>query len=217
MNKITEITRQKKHNNLYNIYVDDSFCCSIGDLELSLMHLKVGQILSDDELKKIISSSNYNKTYNIALYYLQYGPRTEYQMRSYLTQKGYESTYIDMTIAQLIADKYIDDLAYASSFIADKQQYRLKSNSYIKAHLIKKGISKTIIKQSLEMDEVVDQVKVIKTLIEKKYHQSNKYQDKQKLTQYLLRQGFKYSDVVKALDEVDLVFGSNEKMYNNSY
>lgn len=67
------------------------------------------------------------------------------------------------------------------------------------------------------MDEVVDQVKVIKTLIEKKYHQSNKYQDKQKLTQYLLRQGFKYSDVVKALDDVDLVFGSNEKMYNNSY
>ncbi len=217
MNKITEISRQKKHKNLYNIFVDDSYCCSIGDLELSLMHLKVGQILSEDELKKIISSSNYNKTYNRALYYLQYGPRTEHQMRNYLIQKGYESSYIDMAIEQLISDKYIDDLAYAKSFIADKQQYGLKSNSYIRAHLIKKGVSSSIIKQSLEMDEVGVQVNVIKILIDKKFHQSTKYQDKQKLTQYLLRQGFKYSDVAKALDEVKLVFGSNEKMYNNSY
>lgn len=74
----------------------------------------------------------------------------EYQMRSYLTQKGYESTYIDMTIAQLIADKYIDDLEYAKSFIADKQQYRLKSNSYIKAHLIKKVFQKLSLNKVLK-------------------------------------------------------------------
>ena len=31
------------------------------------------------------------------------------------------------------------------------------------------------------------------------------------------RQGFNYSEISKALDELDLVFGSNKKMYNNSY
>lgn len=217
MSKITKITKQKKHNNLYNIFVDDTFYCSLSDLELSVRSLRIGQILTNKELKDLQSTSEYNKTYSRALYYLQYGPRSEYQMRIYLLQRGYTQSYIDKAISQLIADNYINDLEYAKSFVMDRQLYKLKSNSYITTQLIKKGISRDVIEESLEQEDLSDQGSLIKIVTIKKYHQSAKYQDRQKMTQYLLRQGFKYSDISKALEETGLVFGSHEEVYNNSY
>lgn len=202
---------------MYNIFVDDDFYCSLSDLEVSVLSLRIGQILTDTELNNLRSTSEYNKTYNRALYYLQYGPRSEYQMRNYLMQKGYIQSYVDKTINQLLTDNYINDVEYAKNFVLDRQKYKLKSNTYITTQLIKRGISRDVIEESLKQEDLSDQDSLIKDLASKKYHQSAKYQDKQKMTQYLLRQGFKYSDVSKALEESGLVFGSYEEVNNNSY
>lgn len=216
MGKITDISQQKKHAHLYNIFVDESFYCSLSDIDLSVLNVKVGSELSRVDLEKIKSNSEINKTYDRALYYLQYGPRTQQQMTKYLSQKGYNDIYIDNAIKKLISNNYINDKQYAINFIEEKQKYRLKSNSYIKSQLIKRGVDKSVIDNCLTAQNENSQLDTIKELATKKYSQGSRYKDKQKMTQYLLRQGFNYSEVSKALDELGLVFGSNKKMYNNS-
>lgn len=217
MGKITDISQQKKHAHLYNIFVDESFYCSVSDMDLSVLNIRVGSELSQVDLEKIKSNSEISKTYDRALYYLQYGPRTQKQMTKYLLQKGYNEVYIDIVIKKLVSNNYINDKQYTTNFIEEKQKYRLKSNSYIKSQLIKKGIDKSVIDASLKTQNENNQFDIIKELATKKYSQGTRYKDKQKMTQYLLRQGFNYSEISKALDELDLVFGSNKKMYNNSY
>lgn len=217
MGKITDISQQKKHAHLYNIFVDESFYCSVSDLDLSVLNIKVGSELSRIDLEKIKSNSEINKTYDRALYYLQYGPRTQQQMTKYLSQKGYNDVYINNAIKKLVLNNYINDKQYTINFIEEKQKYRLKSNSYIKSQLIKKGVDKSVIDACIKTQNENNQHDTIKELATKKYSQGSKYKDKQKMTQYLLRQGFNYSEISKSLDELDLVFGSNKKMYNNSY
>ena len=217
MGKITDISQQKKHANLYNIFVDESFYCSVSDLDLSVLNIKVGSELTRIDLEKIKSNSEINKTYDRALYYLQYGPRTQQQMAKYLSQKDYNDVYIDKAIKKLISNNYINDKQYTINFVEEKQKYRLKSNSYIKSQLIKRGVDKSVIDRCLKTQNDNSQHNTIKELATKKYSQGTRYKDKQKMTQYLLRQGFNYSEVSKALDELGLVFGSNKKMYHNSY
>ncbi len=217
MGKITDISQQKKHIHIYNIFVDDTFYCSMSDLDLSLQGLKIGKTLTTQELKKIKSNSELDKTYNRALYYLQYGPRTEFQMKNYLLQKGFGQEYIERVIQKLIDNNYLNDLEYAKNFIIEKQTIKLKSISYIKAHLKKRGIQNEIINKSIEDLDNQDQHEIIKILINKKYKQNSKLHDKQKMTQYLLRQGFIYNDVSKAIKESGLTFNSNKNMYHNTY
>lgn len=217
MGKITDISQQKKHTYLYNIFIDESFYCSVRDIDISVLNLRVGKELSRDDLENIKSNSDINKTYDRALYYLQYGPRTQQQMTKYLLLKGFSEVYIDKVIKKLVSNNYINDTQYATSFIEEKQKYRLKSNSYIKSQLIKKGVDISIIDSCLKIQNEGNQHGIIKELAVKKYSQGTRYQDKQKMTQYLLRQGFNYSEIDKAMNESGLVFGGDKKMYNNSY
>lgn len=215
--KITDIQKQKKHTHLYSIFVDDVFYCSLSDLQLSLLGLSIGKQLSRNDLEQIKSDSEIDKTYNRALFYLQYGPRTEYQMSSYLTQKGYDEQYISIIIQKLKDSNLINDYNYTQSFVTDKRTIGLKSDTYIRNQLIKKGVDKSIIESVLSKVDADNQLDVLKELMVKRYKQSEKYRDKQKMTQYLLRQGFRYFDISNAFDELDLVFGSDKKMYNNPY
>lgn len=183
------------------------------------MGLSIGKQLSGDELDKIKSDSEIDKTYNRALYYLQYGPRTEHQMSSYLIQKGYDDKYISIIIQKLKDSNLINDYNYTQSFVTDKRTIGLKSDTYIRSQLIKKGVDKSVIESALvnEDENENNKLDVLKELMVKRYKQSEKYRDKQKMTQYLLRQGFRYFDISNAFDELDLVFGSDKKMYNNPY
>ncbi|HEX5455917.1 MAG TPA: RecX family transcriptional regulator, partial [Candidatus Saccharimonadales bacterium] len=68
--------------------------------------------------------------------------------------------------------------------------------------LRQKRISDEIISAVMD-SEPADEREVLKELIAKKSGQT-RYQDKQKLMQYLARQGFNYSDIKSALSEEPL-------------
>ncbi len=203
MSQITEISPQKKRDGYYNIFVDQAFFCSLSDLQLAALHLRVGQQLSAQESADIKKASAITKTYNRALYYLQYGPRTTYQMRKYLIDKKYEPEHIDIAIDTLKDEKYLNDELYAESFVRDRQAFKPRSKRMLTAELRKKGIQNDTINQVLNELDDNDQVEAVKSIVYKKIKQS-RYQDKQKLTEYLLRQGFSYSEVKNVLDDLDI-------------
>lgn len=206
MAQITKISPQKKRDGYYNIFVDDAFFCGLSELQLATLHLQVGQQLTTQEQEDIQQSSAIGKTYNRALYYLQYGPRTTSQMRTYLLQKGYIEEHIDSVLVTLQNENYLNDEQLAQSFVRDRQTYKPRSTRMLRAELRKKGIDSIVIESTIaDMDEN-NQLDAIKHIAEKKLKQA-RYQDKTKLIEYLLRQGFSYNDVKSVLSDID--FGSD--------
>ena len=78
-----------------------------------------------------------------------------------------------------------------------------KSDRALSAELMAKGIDRSII--DIAISDMGDDFKLnsLKEVITKKMRQL-KYQDKQKLTEYLSRQGYNYSFIIKAYEELAL-------------
>jgi len=207
MATITKIQPQVKRDGYYNIFVDDAFFCSLSDLQVSVLSLKVGQDLTTELQADILKSSKVSKTYSRALYYLQYGPRSVAQMRTYLIQKDYELEYIEPVLETLQSEHYLDDSLLATNFVFERQNSKHRSTRQLNGELRKKGIAPDIIEQVLSELGDDDQLMAIRSLATKKMRQT-RYQDQIKMTQYLLRQGFNYGDVKEVLAE--LAFSDNK-------
>jgi regulatory protein len=123
-------------------------------------------------------------------------------MRVYLTQKKYQPEYIEVVLEMLEKEKYLNDENLARRFVADRQNFKPRSRQKLNAEMRKKGIDSATVELVLSELDQDDQALAIRTVAEKKLRQA-RYQDKAKLTEYLLRQGFYYSDVKQALEEVE--------------
>lgn len=201
MLQITDIQAQKKRAGYYSIFVNEEYSFSLSDLDLSAANLHVGQTVAQQELEQLKKTSLTAKAYNRALYYLKYGPRTVWQMRQYLERKGgFGEEEISSAIQGLEKDKYLNDAAYVDSYLNSRQAYKPSSKRQLNAELRKKGIDSKIIEERLsELDDESQKTAVLQ-IVQKKINQP-KYKDKKKLTEYLVRQGFPYGLVKKALEE----------------
>ena len=185
----------------------------MSELQIDTLHLRVGQEITAAERDEILKSSASIKTYNRALYYLQYGPRTTSQMREYLLKKKYEEEHIEPVLVMLQKERYLNDELLAQTFVQDRQMFKPRSRRMLVMELRKKGVDKNVIDATLDELGDDDQVLAIQSIVAKKIKQS-RYRNKTKLTQYLMRQGFVYADVKTVLEE--LVFDediSNDHSY----
>ena len=134
-----------------------------------------------------------------AMHLLEKQDRTEYQLREKLRQNEYPKEAVEQAIAYVKSYHYIDDLRYATTYISYQQ--KKKSRQKLKMDLIAKGIEKSVIEQAL--DEVFDsdeQLK-IRQLLEKKHYEPKECdrKEQQKIYQYLMRRGFKSSDILHVM------------------
>lgn len=199
---ITDIQQQKRTPGRYSVYLDNTYSFSLSDLELSSSGLRRGQELSSEDVQYWQDQSAEGKAYNLALRYLSYRPRSRREVTDYLARKGHDPAAIDSIVARLTEHRFIDDAAFASSWIASRQALRPRSRRMLEQELLQKGLERSIIAQALAElgDEGQDQM--LDDLIERKRRLSQ-YRDKDKLMQYLARQGFGYDQIKKALARLD--------------
>ena len=58
--------------------------------------------------------------YHKALGYLSRTPKTIWQIKKYLTDKGYDAGIIEQVLAELLRFNYLDDKAFAQTFIENR-------------------------------------------------------------------------------------------------
>lgn len=197
MVKITAIKQQVKRSDRYSVYVDEKYLFSFSENELITSGLKKGQELTKQELSALKDRAVLDKAYDRALNLISHRPRSEFELRDYLKRKDYDEEAIVQTLNRLSERGYIDDLDFAQRWVATRRLLKSTSKRRLFQELRQKRISDDIISQVLEGDET-DEKQVLRELVEKKRRQS-KYQDNQKLMQYLARQGFNYDDIRSAL------------------
>lgn len=201
--KITDIEPQRNIKRV-NIFIDGNFAFGL-TVDLRFKYgLHIDDEITQDFIDNILKAEEQVKVTEHALNLLSYRQRSEKEIIAALNRKGYEETYIQHTLEYLKRNKFIDDYAFANSFIKDKQNLNGYGSVRIKFELMKKGISKDIIEATLVLEE--DEEFDIAMLIALKKLKSYEGQDKnaiyRKLGGFLQRKGYSYDIVSKILREL---------------
>lgn len=212
MPRITDITAQKRNQDIYNVFVDGKFICGLGSLELSSAGIKLGLELSDDEIVALVARSQGSKAFNAALRYLSYRPRSEYEVADYLRRKEYDPELVEETLSRLRQNRFLDDTAFADSWIRSRQATKPRSMRVLRLELAKKRVPREIIDEVLDGQDSENELTALRAVAANKLKLTRFSADKQKLTQYLLGQGYRYGDVKVALSDLT----TEDKEFNNS-
>lgn len=209
---VTDISPQKKRTGYYNIFVDGRFAFSVSDLQLSNLHLSIGQEYSETDITQIKDDVNIAKVYLRCLDYLSRRQRSEWELRDYLRRKEAEQEVIERVVSRLVKENHLNDARFADAWVNDRNMMKPRSKKQLQAELIKKRIAKDIIAQALEAQNSEQELDNLKQIAIKKLP---RYRDSNKLTAYLVGQGFNYFEVKTIVN--DLMAENNELSSDTDY
>lgn len=196
--EITELKQGVRNPDRVNVYVDGKFSFSLDISQVVDFGIKVGLLISAEQLEEFKKASEFGKLYQRTLEWVLLRPRSEKECRDYLYKKIFEKkldkNYIDRIIEKLKAKKYLDDFRFAEYYVENRFSKKGVSLKRLKMELMKKGVSKEIIEEVLAGTDRNDREELLKIIAKKR----SRYTDEDKFIQYLCRQGFQY-DLVREL------------------
>lgn len=196
---ITAIKPQVKNAERVSIYVDSEYSFSLSKNQLLEVGLIRGQELSDGGLAKLQLLGDYGKLLERTLNFVLLRPHSKKEVTEYLNRKRVDPDEQEKIINYLVQLNYVDDVAFAKAWVRSRQQTKQMSKRSLIMELKQKGITEPEIASALQNEDYNERSALLE-LIAKKSKQT-RYQDQQKLMQYLARQGFGFEDIRDALME----------------
>ncbi len=201
--KVTSIKQQVKRQGRYSIFVEGKYSFSLSDTALLQSKLVPGQELNDREIQDFKQLSDDDKALGLALSYAMRRPHSQWEMEQYFYRKKFSPLLSEQILSKLSDLRFIDDESFGRSWVSNRRLLRPTSRRKLQAELRAKHIADDIIQKVLTEDtgEDDEQLALQKLIIRKR--QQARYQDDQKLMQYLARQGFSFDNIKAALKEND--------------
>jgi regulatory protein len=175
---VTAIRPQKRRRDRVNVYLDHEFAFSLQ--EIVAARLSIGQILDAEQTDDLRRRDGVERAYERALHYLSFRPRSEREVRRYLQRKEYDEEAINQVLARLKRAHLIDDLAFARSWVENRESLRPR------------GASDQIIDMVLmDLDEEESALKASESAL-RRYARLDEELFRRRLWAYLQRRGFGY-------------------------
>lgn len=196
VNEITGILPQVKDKTRCNIYLDGRFCCGLTLETVIKNRLKVGRIVTEEDLSQMQLESEKNVAFDKALTHLSATRKTEKQMRAYLSDKGYLPAVVEYVLEKLRSYNFVNDGEYAEAYV--EQAVKRKGGRMIRMELRGKGVTDEKIDAALSAVDEETEIATATGILQK--YMRGKAADKetlQKAYRYLMGKGFSY-DVAKA-------------------
>lgn len=132
--------------------------------------------------------------------------RSEAEIRSRLRKKGCGEELAGETVSELYKFGYLDDAAFAESYINDRMRFRPAGRFLIKLELREKGIADGIIEDKLsELLGKEEELSLAKKLLEKKMRASppkDGGKARARLAFYLKSRGFSPGTIDEAIRDI---------------
>lgn len=198
---ITRLVVQKRDRERVNVYLDDEFAFGLAMKEA--LRLKLGQSLDDGEIEALKLADRHHKLYGRALDQLSRRPRSRRELERYLAGKDGSPDEIEAVLARLEKAGYMDDLAFASFWVENRERFRPKGKRAIRYELRQKGVNETIIDQALEeldVDEVESAYRAAQKRLRRLEVIEDRWEFRRRLGDYLGRRGFGWDTVREVAD-----------------
>lgn len=196
---ITEISAQKRNRRRVNISLNGSYAFSLD--RLTAAWLSLGRELSDADIEQLQLRDEVEVGFTHALNLLSHRSRSVAEMTRYLEGKGYAPSTLQAVLARLEEEGLLNDERFAKDWVENRNTFRPRSHSQLKAELRFKGLSESAIDAALE-ESGVDDTALAMAAARKQAHryQSCDYETyRKKLGNALLRRGFSYATVNETL------------------
>jgi regulatory protein len=149
---------------------------------------------------------HYEKYLDLSYRYLSTRNRSEKEIREYLVGKKASEEVIERIITSLKEHKFLNDEAFAKSWVLNRARLKPKGKVLLKIELRQKGIADEIIDSVLSdvQEEIPDELEQAKQLIVKKMERlqgASRQEIYSKVGGFLSRRGFSWDIVKKAIDE----------------
>ena len=105
------------------------------------LHLVVGMVLSDADLRTLDSTADRGACMDAALGYLSYRSRSRAELCRHLRRKQFPSEAVEVAVDRCAELGYVDDRAFAEAFARDRIRLQPRGAVRIVSELRAKGVS----------------------------------------------------------------------------
>jgi regulatory protein len=191
MGKITAIEPQVKHAHRFNLFVDDQFV--LGLSAIIAARLRVGQILTTDDLKRLETEEAFEAAREKALRFLEPRPRSAMEVKQHLAKKKIAAEVIEQVIARLNEAGLLDDTAFAKYWVENREQFKPRAARALRFELKRKGLANSDIAEAVgEIDESESAYRAGQARAQR-WRDLERRAFFEKLTAFLVRRGFAYA------------------------
>lgn len=183
----------------YRVQFDTGVTCLLYRKEMYSFSIEKGKKITAQQYQELLEEVVGKRAKKRALHLLEQMDRTEKQLRDKLLANEYPQSCIDGAIAYVKGFHYLDDSRYASNYVRFSQEKM--SRVQMKQKLMQKGIASSVIADAIEEGYVADEMEQIMALLQKRKFVPEEADEKefQRTYQYVMRRGFKSSDILKAM------------------
>ena len=197
---ITSMSFQKRNRDRVNVYLDGAFAFGLAAIRAA--HLRVGQVLSDDDIVRLREQDDVERSYERALNFLSYRPRSEAEIRRNLRGKDVADEVIEDVVERLVRAGLVNDAEFARYWVDNRQEYRPRGVRALRHELRQKGVSDAAISDALvNVNEEAGARRVAKVGA-RRYEHLDASAFRRKLGAYLARRGFSYATIVPLIQEL---------------
>lgn len=194
MGTITGLSIQKRNSARVNVFIDGEFAFGLA-LDIAAA-LRTGQALSDEEIGALQHRDQIAVARERAVRLLARRPYSSTEIERNLRKNGFSDEVIDAVKHHLADTELINDGAFASFWVEQRETFRPRSRMALRQELQLKGIDRDTISDALSVIDEHDSARRLATKQARRWSQLDEDTFRTKLSGYLLRQGFGY-DIVR--------------------
>lgn len=219
--KITKVLPGKYRKQYCSVFIDDEYAARLHSDVIQQEKIQSGKELSEaqwDEIKRIEQKK---EALEYSYLLLNFRERSEKEMSERLRRKGFSPEIIHAVLEELKEKQIIDDKKFAQNFTESKlKSSKMIGEQRIQQELYKKGIKNETAKAMLQKikDENPETVlsedeRAYQSLLKRKTQikEIDPRTLKRRLYGYLLRKGFSYDSVEKALHRLSREGGHTDE------
>lgn len=213
---------KKLTNGMYQIFFDNYDVTVLHEEVILKYQLLIKKEIDESNLNKLLKENNKYIGFDLAIKYLAKKMRSTKEVDDYLKKNEFDKETREDIIKLLNNDNYLNDLEYAKAFINDKINLSNDGPNKIKNKLIELGIDKEIVNDIiLIFNDELQKEKINK--ISNKIINTNKTKSsnflKNKIVEYLYRQGYDKDLIKNCIDDMSFVDDKNiiKKEYDKIY
>jgi regulatory protein len=198
---ITSIEVQARNTRRVNVHLDGAYAFPLA-MEVAVQAgLARGMVLSDERIAELEAEDRWQKTYDAALNFLSFRPRSEDEMRRYLDKHKAPPNLRERVVARLKESKLLDDQAFARFWVENRDTFSPRSSRALRLELRRKGVDDRTIAAAVSGDDAdaayragLKKMRLLATADRETFLR--------KLLPFLQRRGFGYETAREAVDRL---------------
>lgn len=205
------------------VVLDDQLAFTLETEAVVRQRLQVGQELSVNQVEELTREGYFYRCLNAATRYLSYRPRSEFELRKRLNQRGFKGDVVEAVLTRLKEQGLVDDVAFAQFWRENRDTFSPRSRWLTGLELRRQGVAADVIDSVVDDVDDSDNAYRAASSRARRLPLSDYQTFRQRLGEYLKRRGFSYGVIADTVKRLWQELGQEERAvplerakYNNN-